>query len=75
MVKEPVQERDSAIKKRRKGGSSSSSAPPAKVPEGDIYKVCILVITIKHLYCYLIPEPPYKDSLLSRWYTTTLTYL
>jgi hypothetical protein len=40
MVKEPVQERESAVKKRRKGGSSSTSTSPAKVPERDIYKVC-----------------------------------
>jgi hypothetical protein len=40
MVKEPVQERESAVKKRRKGGSSSTSTSPARVPERDIYKVC-----------------------------------
>jgi hypothetical protein len=51
MVKEPAQERDSAIKKRRKGGTSSTSATPAKVPDGDIYKVCTnIVITVKCVY-------------------------
>jgi hypothetical protein len=42
MVKEPVQERESAVKKRRKGGSSGTSASTAKVPERDIYKVCFI---------------------------------
>jgi len=56
MVKEPIQERDSAIKKRRKGGTSSSSASPAKVPEGDVYKVCWnIVIRLSHLWT-TIPE-------------------
>ncbi|PNF43385.1 THO complex subunit 5-like protein [Cryptotermes secundus] len=41
MVKEPVQERENAVKKRRKGGSSSTSTSPAKVPERDIYKSVI----------------------------------
>lgn len=40
MVKDSVQDRDSTIKKRRKGGSSNTSATSAKVPEGDVYKVC-----------------------------------
>jgi hypothetical protein len=40
MVKESVQERDNTIKKRRKCGSSITSATSAKVPEGDVYKVC-----------------------------------
>jgi hypothetical protein len=39
MVKE-VQDRESTIKKRRKGGNSNTSATSAKVPEGDVYKVC-----------------------------------
>ena len=40
MVKESMQDRDSTIKKRRKGGSSNTSTTSAKVPEGDVYKVC-----------------------------------
>jgi hypothetical protein len=40
MVKDSVQDRDSTIKKRRKGSSSTTSATSAKVPEGDVYKVC-----------------------------------
>ena len=52
MVKDSVQDRDSTIKKRRKGGSSNTSATSAKVPEGDVYKVCEIWMTsdIRYLY-------------------------